>query len=317
MLCRSIAAPLLTVVLTSLPAAVYADDNGGSKVSGMGVYELKKQPDILRVQVEVLAKARSAKDALAKLQEHRQAAKGQLESMGASAATIEFSEPVVTSTLDPNEARMQAMMAQRAMMQGKKAPAKPKEAPPVVVSCMLKAEIPLTAHTPEELLVHTHALEERIKQADLGSIKSLKQNTPQEEEMNDAQMQAMGMNGGEEQNVRGLPVISYVKKLSADERSQAVREAFKKAERQATELASAAGMVLGQVLSLEESPVQSNEPDGPNTMEWMYARMGVRYAMPQVTDNKKMPEASGAKPATVFYRVGVSASFELRRLRPR
>jgi uncharacterized protein YggE len=313
----SIAALLLNFVVASTPNRVLADEMGGSKVTGTGAYELKKQPDILRVQVEVLAKARSAKDALAKLHEHRQSARAQLEALGASSATIEFSEPVVTSTLDPNEARMQAMMAQRAMMQGKKAPAKPKEAPPVVVSCMLKGEIPLAPQTPEELLVHTHGLEERIKQADLGSVKSLKQNTPQEEEMNDAQMQAMGMNGGDEQNVRGLPVISYVKKLSSEERSQAVREAFKKAERQATELASAAGLVLGQVLSLDETPVQSNEPEGPNTMEWMYARMGVRYTIPQVTDNKKTPEASGAKPAAVVYRVGLNASFELKRLRPR
>jgi hypothetical protein len=295
-----------------------ADDIPASKVTGQGAFEMRKQPDILRVQVEVLAKARTAKDAVAKLQEHRQAAKAKLESMGALPATIEFSEPVVTNTMDPQEARMQAMMQRRMMMQGgKKAPAKAKEPPPIVVSCLLKAEIPLTAPNPEELLIVSHNLEERIKQADLGAMKSLKQGAPQEEEANEEQMQMMGMMPGEEQNARGTAILSYVKKLTAEDRALAVREAFKRAEKQAAELAGAAGLVLGPVISLDETPSQMNDSDGPNNMEWMYSRMGIRVAVPQLGDYKKGPEASGSKPAMVAYRIGVNASFELKRLRPR
>jgi uncharacterized protein YggE len=314
---RSIIPMFLAGFLALTPFPVQADEANGSKVSGTGVFEMKKQPDQLRIQVEVLAKARNAKDALAKLQEHRQYAKTQLESMGAPAASIEFSEPLVTSALDPNEARMQAMMVQRAMMQGKKAPAKPKEAPPVIVSCMLKAEIPLQAPNPDELLVKCHALEDRIKQADLGSVKSMKQNTPQEEEANEAQMQAMGMINGEEQNARGLPIFTYIKKLAPEERANAVREAFKKAERQASELAGAAGLIVGSVVNLDEVPNQGIDTDTPNYMEMMYARMGMRVSLPQFGEAKKLPEAVGPKPSMVFYRVGVNATFELKKLRPR
>src|SRR5580704_356155 len=119
---------------------------------------------------------------------------------------------------------------------GKKPPAKPKEAPPVVVSCNLKAQIRLTAPNPEEMLILTHGLEERIKAADLGGTKALKQGSPQDEEIALEQMQAMGMNG-DEQRVRGQPYLFYVSKVSAEDRTRAVREAFKRAERQASELA--------------------------------------------------------------------------------
>ena len=115
---------------------------------------------------------------------------------------------------------MQAMMAQRAWrMQvngGKKPAAKAKEAPPVVVSCNLKAQIRLSAPNPDEMLVLTHGLEERIKAADLGGVKALKQGAPQDEELAQEEMQGM-MNGGDEQRVRSG--FHYLRQQGPDRRS--------------------------------------------------------------------------------------------------
>jgi uncharacterized protein YggE len=297
-----------------------ADELQTSHVTGQGSFEMKRQPEFLRVQVEVLAKARSAKDALAKLQERRLAARTKLEGMGAAPEAIEFSEPMIVSELDPREAQMQAMMARRAMMMqmaqgGKKAAAKPKEAPPVVVSCVLKAQIRLSAPNPEEMLLLAHGLEERIKAADLGGTKALKQVSPQEEEL--AQEEMQGMMNGDEQRVRGQPFLCYVSKLTAEDRTRAVREAFKRAERQASELAGAAGLVLGPVCKLEEAPNQNNDAEVPNGMEFIYAQLGGRVPGNQAPDDKNGPEAVGIQPAKVVYRVVLTATFEMRRLRPR
>ena len=277
-MCRPLVLALIVLSLLSgsQVSGLRADDLP-SKVSGQGLYEIRKQPDILRVQVEVLAKARSAKDAVAKLQEHRQAAKAKLESMGAVPATIEFTEPVVTITQDPNEARMQMMMQRQAMMQGgKKPPAKAKEPPPVVVSSMLKAEIPLTAKSPEHLLIVSHDLEERIKQADLGAVKDLKQNSPQEEE-NAEQMQMMGMMNDPEQNVPGHGGNIYAKKLTAEERALTVREAFQ-ACRKTSRRACRRGRAHAGVGPQPDENGNAMVDETPNYMEMQYARMG--FALP-------------------------------------
>lgn len=297
-----------------------ADDPGATNhVSGQGQFDLKRQPEFLRVHVDVLAKARSAKDALVKLQERRQYARGKLESMGAAAESIEFGEPAIVTESDPRERQMQAMMWQQAMMQaaqgGKKPAAKGKEAPPVVVSCSLKAQIRLTAPNPEDMLLLTHGLEERIKAADIGGLKALKQASPQDEEMMQEQMQAMGM-AGEEQHIRGQPIFMYVSKISAEDRSRAVREAFKRAERQASELAAAAGLVLGPVHHLEETPVPGMETETVIPIEMGLMRE-TRMAATQIADDKAGIEAIGAQPSKVVYRVALTASFELRRIRPR
>ncbi len=89
------------------------------------------------------------------------------------------------------------------------------------------------------------------------------------------------------------------------------REAFKRAERQAIELAGAAGMVLGPVSKLEETQIQNNDVELP--MEYVYSQMGgmrVQQASFGI-DDKNITEAMGAKPAKVVYRVGVAASFEM------
>ena len=307
---------ILGVLMGCAVDPLHADEPQSSHVTGQGAFEMKKQPEFLRIQVEVLAKAKSAKDALAKLQERKQAARTKLEGMGATAESIEFGEPSVVAEQDPREAQM--MNRRMWMMQnqgGKKPPAKPKEAPPVVVSCNLKAQIRLTAPNPEEMLILTHGLEERIKAADLGGTKAIKQGGPQEEEL--AQEEMQGMVNGDEQRVRGQPFLIYVSKLSDEERIRAVREAFKRAERQAGELAGAAGLVLGPVYKLEETQITNNDVEMP--MEYVYSQMG-GMRMQQASfgvDDKNTIEAMGARPAKVVYRVGVAASFEMRRLRPR
>src|ERR1051326_1416325 len=111
---------LLALVLAGLGAG-RADAELPGTVTGHGLYELKRQPEFLRVQVDVMAKGKDIKEALAKLRARRQAAQKNLESLGVAAGAIEFGDAVVTT----EKADRQHMMMRRMMMMqapGKQAP---------------------------------------------------------------------------------------------------------------------------------------------------------------------------------------------------
>ena len=110
-----------------------ASANVKATVSGQGTSELKRQPEILRVHMELFAKARTAKDALAKLRERRQMVKAQLEALGAAPEAIEFGDASIVTEMDQQE-RYALMVMQRMNPGEQKAAGKAKEAPPVVMT---------------------------------------------------------------------------------------------------------------------------------------------------------------------------------------
>jgi hypothetical protein len=308
---------VLGTLLSFFPQALDAQEPAGRTVTGHGMGEIKRQAELLRVQVEVVAKGKTLKEALTKLRERRQAAQKNLEQLGASAASIEFGEPqIVIERNDRQQQRMMMMMAMR--NGGKKPPQKPKEAPPLSVSCSLKAELRLAAAGPEDFLLAAHALEERIKAADLGGLKEFKQASAQDEEMAEEQnAEMMGMN--EEGPKRGEPIFLYVSKVSDEERDKARSEAFKKARDEARRLAAAAGIDLGPLYRLdgdvaasyadsEDNDVMTG-PSGYMMRQYLYQYRGT-YGP---GNDKAIQEAIGLRPGKVTYRIGLSAAFELRR----
>src|SRR5262245_37183574 len=172
-------ATLTLAVLCCGAPAQRAEGFGSGTVTGHGSVELKRQPEFLRVQVDVLARGKDVTEALAKLRQRRQAAQKHLEQLGVAANAVEFGKPAIVT--ERNNPQRHMMMMRQMQMMGKK-PAKPKEPPPIIVSCSLKADVRLTAPDPEELVIAAHTLEERIKLADLGGTKELKTASPQDEE---------------------------------------------------------------------------------------------------------------------------------------
>jgi uncharacterized protein YggE len=306
--------PAIAVLLAGLAtSSLRAEGPVKSTVSGQGTSELKRQPEVLRVHVELLAKARTAKDALAKLRERRQTVRTQLEAMGAAPEAIEFGEASIVTEAEAQERYVEMIM--RRMNQGQKAAGKAKEAPPVVVACPLKVELRLVAPNPEELLLLAHSLETRIKAADLADLKNLKQATPQDEEIQE-QMQAMMGQGEIPIAKRGEPIFLYVSKVSEEDRLRAVREAFKRAELQAGQLARGAGALLGPVCELaenQETATETVEVNQNNFPFWMGMRSGNPARPGNGGEERKVIEAVGPQPSKVFYRVSLTASFELLR----
>jgi hypothetical protein len=303
----------MTVLCCGAPAQ-RAEGFGSGTVTGHGSVELKRQPQFLRVQVDVLARGKDITEALAKLRQRRQAAQKHLEQLGVAANAVEFGKPAIVTERNNQQRQMFMMRQMQLQMQGKKA-AKPKEPPPVIVSCSLKADVRLTAPDTEELLITAHTLEERIKLADIGGTKELKAASPQDEEMEQEEAMAMMNYGDPDAPKRGEPIFVYVSKVSEDEQQKARAEAFQKARREATQLAKAAGVDLGPLAHLDDNSANAYNEDGFN-FDGNYA-----YRVQQILGytrsslggaDSRTGEAVGLQPGKVSYRIALSASFELR-----
>src|SRR5260370_41864196 len=144
----SLVLPALTLTLASFgfnPARAEVPATG--TVTGQGTFELKRQPEHLRVQVDVLAKGKDVKEALAKLREQRQAAQKQLEALGFDPKSIDFGEPKITTEKSDRGRHMQRMMRLR-RNQGKKTTQKPTEPPPLSAPPSPKPDVPLAPPPP-------------------------------------------------------------------------------------------------------------------------------------------------------------------------
>jgi uncharacterized protein YggE len=285
----------------------------GATVTGQGSGEIQRRPEILRVQVEVLAKGKDFPEALGRLKERREAAVKQLTQLGAPAAAIDVGEPTVTSEKTDQQRMFERMVAQQMRARGNKPKAAAKQAPPVVVGITLKADLPLKAASAEEFMIVAHELQEKIKAADLGGLKELAKLSPQDEEAAEEAQAMAQMQGGEEQPKRGEPVFLFVSKVPEAERSKALTEAFEKARREAARLARAAGAELGPLYRLEGQGQQNGGQDAAASVNpYMYAYMQQARAGQQGSAEGQADEMTGVLPGKVTLRVTVTATFTLK-----
>jgi uncharacterized protein YggE len=299
-----------TTLLALVLAPLAAQTPLPGTVTATGSAEIKRQPELLRVQVEVMAKGKTIKEALAKLKERRDATLARVVELGAAKDNVVFGEANVGSEKTDRQVQMEQMLRMRLRTQGKKAP-KAKEAP-VVVTAQLKADFPLAAASPEEFLVAAHTLQEKIKAADLGGAKDAAKLSPEEEEV------AEELGGDEAMNdpsqpKRGEPVLLYVRKLTEDDRAKALAEAFAKAKREASRLAKSAGAELGGLHHLANQVGAGGDAEEPNPyVRQAYYTMMQQARLAQNQNDEAGAEAVGVTPAKVTLRVSVTAYFGIK-----
>jgi uncharacterized protein YggE len=151
-------------------------------VSGTGVVTISRPTETMRLQIAIMGRGATLKDALKALKERVEDAKGELEDLGADKATIKVESSKIMEVQNNPQQQMQMMMMQR-MKQAGKASKRATVAPPVIVTAMLTAEWKLTAKDPEELLLAVNPLQEKIKAADLSGSKEADKLTPEQEEL--------------------------------------------------------------------------------------------------------------------------------------
>lgn len=297
------------VSLLIVPMDAYGQSTQDGQVSAAGTAEIKHAAEFLRVQVELSGKGKDMKEALAKLKDKKELAIAQLTNLGVAKADVSIADPSVVSERNDRQRQIEMMMMQR---RGgvKKPDAKNKQPDPIVVSAVLKADVPLKAGSPEELLQAGHTLQAKIKAADLGGTKETEKLSPQDEELAEEmqEMNRMMAEGGEVR--RGEASFVYVYKVTPTEHDKALKEAFAKASAQASRLAAAAGVELGALHSLQGNLV-------PGTADYMaeyYGRMNrmMREGDGDQQDKEDKTEAVGMNPVKVNLRVSVSVSFAIK-----
>ena len=108
----------LLVVALAWPAA--AQQLGQeSVVQGSGSATLKKAPDRMRVQIELVAEGKSLKEALEKLKERQELVRTFFSGMGVSKEACEFDQPRVAAGRNDSQAQMDMMIRARMMATGR------------------------------------------------------------------------------------------------------------------------------------------------------------------------------------------------------
>ena len=121
----------------------------------------------------------------------------------------------------------------------------------MVISARLTAEWPLKGKDAEELLIEISQLQENINAADLAGKKDLEKLSGEDEEISQ-ELAGMEANMGNDpsQAQPGTASFTLVSKVSAQEHTQALADAFSKARARAQEMAAAAGAAAWSVRQL-------------------------------------------------------------------
>ena len=287
---------------------------GVETVSGTGTVTLTRKATVMRVHVQLLGKGKSLEEALANLKERRQAARAGLETLGAEKDSISFGDPSLLNPQSQNRRQLERMIRQRMAAAGRKA--KGLKLPrSFTVSARLKAEWRLEAEDPEKLLLAVHALQEKVKAADLGGAKQAEELSPEEQELAE-EMAEMTSDMGEEQADPAASQFLFLARITDAERQQALARAFAKARAEAARLARAAGAELGPLVRLAgqgsgagDYVNEMMDDYGPYSRQSYMRRMMAQQEAGSEEDAGKI--AAGPDPGALVFQFRVNAVFRL------
>ncbi len=303
---KRIALPIAVVASALLYplSAVAADD--AAVISSTGTAKLVKQPDLLRLKIQLVAHADTVEATAAQFADLKTAAQAQLAALGADAPSIAFTPPALTDAKTDQQRQMERMVAQRMRGGGRKTES---ESPSkVAMSTTLTAEWVLSADSPEKRLIEIHELQKRVTDADLGGLKDREISAEDEELMEE--MGSVGYYSMDDSGMTetGKPSFVVVGRISDQEHLDLLAESMAKARESAARLAKAAGASLGSLKSLSATSASMDPSDSSNySRYYMYQMMA--GATPDAMGATN--EAVSVNPGAVTFNVMVTASFAL------
>jgi uncharacterized protein YggE len=300
-------------IVTTAALLFHASSAGAQTgaVTGIGGSEIRRLPDSVRVSVEIRGEGPDVRAALTALKARQEAVRGTLGKLGAESGSIRFDDAKAPA-IDGQRAQREMMMRTRQAMRGKRGKKPAAKAPSIVLASKLSAEWKIKAADVDELLISAAALEDKIRAADLGGQKAAeaKLKAEQDEETNEEMQDMMMQMGGNDNEAKPYePTFVFIRRIATDEREKALREAFGKAKDDATRLAQAAGMQLGELKTLGEQPGGGDDGDDGDQRRYYYQMMRAGRLGRVEADAL---EATGVHPGTVSYRVTVTATFGLK-----
>jgi uncharacterized protein YggE len=296
---------LLVIVWTlAMAGSVRAQSSPPARqVTGIGTSTISARPELLRVTLELKAEGKDAKEALAKLDAEKKAAQAKLDKLGVAGDRVKFADASLGDRAMNDQQRQMQMYLNMRNSGGRGGKPAAATTRPVAVSTLLTAEVPLEAAGHEELLTTASDLQEKIKS---GFKKAAKAATPEEQEVLEEMQMQQEMSTGQPQP--GEPMFLFVHRLSEEEQSKAVSDAFKAAQASAARLAKAAGADLGEVRELTSTIAPGGDDADSSSAQYQYfAAMAGR-----TTPTDSAAEATSPRAGMVSSRVTVTAVFGLK-----
>jgi uncharacterized protein YggE len=288
----------MAALLMDTPAFAGPQQSWDSVVVVTGTAVLQRQPDLLRVQVDLLAKGKDLKGALAKLKTRQEAARTRLATLTPIQGSVEIGDPVL-STGKSDRQRLLEILQRRGRVKKPAAPAR--EPAAVIVSAPFKADLPLGASNAEDLLIRATELQDHIRDWDLGGLKELQPPALPDEDPADDDPSEVKF---------GEVSFRFVRKISSEEQAKVLAEAFQNARGEAVRLARAAGTELDTLRYLQHQVNSEGEEVSPSPNELLRAATG--RPRPTVEVHPGPPEATGQQAGKVTYRVILTAAFGLK-----
>jgi uncharacterized protein YggE len=271
-------------------------------IAGLGTATIKVAPDSMRMVLQLPAEGKTLKDAMAKMGQRKESAKKKLAALGAAENDVTF-EDLRADTPNPQQLMQQALQARMGMA---KKPAAPAGAPTVRLLVTLKARWPLSGKSPEELFAASQELQEKIKSADLAE---LKQASAEERERLEEQQGGAEINFGmPPPPPPGEPSFSFSARIADDQIAAATQQAFKIAREKARQLATGAGVELGNLKQLSSTLVPDVDASQNSYLQIIQAAQG--SAQQSGADDPN--EATGNQPTSIKMRMMVWASFAIK-----
>ncbi len=267
----------VTVFCTPASAAPGTD----ATVSSSGVASLRTAPSRLRVVMALQAVGETPQAALKNLKTKREAAVAKLKALKADEGSLSFDTPRVGNSADANSpvglligrtivettpGGIRTYSAPTPALSPNWAPVMPtapgrgtpvKKLPTLYTArVVLRTEWPLLAEGPERLAAAAAEIREKVRAAKLNEEQEPMNLSAEEQEL--LEEAKMGMTPTQPHVFPGSPGMSspdgpefvYVAKFSDAQRKKALAQAFAKAKAGAADLAEAAGMKLGPIVTL-------------------------------------------------------------------
>jgi uncharacterized protein YggE len=291
--CTALSFSILAIVIASVARA---DDVGAASVTANGHATLKHAPELMRARVVLRGDGKDAHEAMDNLNHRRSQVKEKLLALGAVARSLDLGQPgSAGDQLTPQQRQMQMVMA----MQRNQHPTTQPQG--VSVVCTVQAEWPLSEQPPDDAYITATDLQAKIT-AGIREGAAKHGQTPEEQEIAE-EMAAAASNDGSD-NTAGKPnepSYVFVHKLTDEELAKLSADAVSSARADAHRLATAAGVVLGNVIRISTSPSTTID-DNP------YAAYLQAYAGNDKPARDDM-EATSTGPGQVTYSVQVTAVF--------
>lgn len=286
--------------------AQFLSDEG---IHGTGEIVLERKPELMHLQISLLAKGKDLPEAIANLKTRRAKAEKQLESLGAAKDSVKFGDLLLDQTQNDQQRQLERMLRQRMSQRrgGKRASDKDVAVMPVSLSIELTADWPLKTSDTAELLTMSKKLQDAIKAADLAGAKEAAEPTPEEAELAEEMEETMSNYGGREGPKPGEPVFLFVATIPEADREKALAEAFRAARSEASRLAKAADIELGALRSLQST--SGPDTDDSDDYRTMYNRSFAASLRQQMSGRDHSDKAIGQRPGKIKYKVTVNASF--------